>query len=208
MSRRVLAVLAALATGGSGCAHSLAGVEPPRPERPAAAGAFAVRAGTVHGKTPGGIDPLAVLETRLLARGASEVARVEEPPPGQAGIDLFFLGSRATPFTRWTSLPLGLAFLATVGIVPAREAHEHVFELHAVLPREPPGRRIRIARRSYVAVTWAWLPLAIARRPEGGSAGALRRVHEEGLARAIDAALDEVLAPPAVPGPIALPAPR
>jgi hypothetical protein len=205
MSGRGLALAAALALGAVGCAHSLAGGAARGPAgRVPALGSFAVRAGTIHAKPPRDIDPLAILEARLLARGASEVSRVEEPVPGEAEIDLFLVGDRATPLTRWTSFPLGLVTIATVGLVPHREAHEHVIELHAVLPRAPPGRRVRVARRSYVDVTWIWLPLAFTRdAPAGGSAAEQRRVHEEGLARAIDEALDEVLAPPDVPGPIA-----
>lgn len=207
---RTATALLLLALGATGCAHSLGGDASPRP-RLAPAAAPTVRV-TTSAEVLRGIDRHAspfddpvlaeVLGERLAARGFRAVAGPEdgEPPP-RRWISLWALGSRRTNTTRLLGVPWGLVCFASLGFVPYRHAREYVFEVRSVDPDAAPPERVRISRRSYTLVSWVWTPLLLGRgtSPSPTAAGKHaesreRAVHREGLARAIDRTLDDVLA--------------
>lgn len=134
-----------------------------------------------------------LLRERLAARGVAVAPDADGPAPAGLRVEAWLLGGRPTALTRWTTVPWGLVHVATLGLLPFHAAREYVVEVHAVEPRAPPDRRVRVARRTFVAGEWSWLPLGF----RDGSPDARRvAVVREGLARAVDDALDAVLAAP------------
>jgi hypothetical protein len=131
-----------------------------------------------------------IVMDRLLARGISVVEPKETPAKDRPLVCVWVLGSRFTSLTRWTQVPWGFVSLATLGLVPMRDAQEWVVEVQVVDAGARADRRIRTARRSYVVANWTGLPLI----PWVGDAdAALAAAHREGLARAFDEALDAVM---------------
>jgi hypothetical protein len=141
-----------------------------------------------------------VLRERLAARGVREVLdRGDGQSPATLQLSVWALGLRSTGLTHAVIVPWYIVSFATLGLVPVRDAQEYAIELRAVDTGTAPGW-LRISRRSYVLVCWGWSPFVFAgKRPIPSQA-----LHREGLSRAIDEALDEVLPPadPEGPGPV------
>jgi hypothetical protein len=188
-----------LALGTTGCVHSLSSLQV-RPDGPPIAAPSRLVA-TVEDipvarwrdrdGRPGFYDQVLreVLLERLAARGVREVlAPGDAGPPPPLGLSLWAFGECKTGVFRSQVLPWGLVSLVTLGFVPNRAAHEYVIELRAIEHDAAPPGRVRISRRTYVVVCGRGC----------GDWRVTRTLHMEGLARAIDEALDEVL-PPAEP---------
>lgn len=181
---------------GTGCAYSV-GAPSARRERPAPSAPVRVIATAQRVPANEGARDLldeealgAVLRERLQAGGVREVLSPADGDPRAPQVSLWALGSRNTAVTRALGLPWGLVWLATLGLVPVRGEREYWVELRVVDRSAPAERRVRISRQRYLETVWMWTPLALAGRA-GSDRERQRAVHLEGLARAIDAALDE-----------------
>jgi hypothetical protein len=136
-----------------------------------------------------------ILIERLVARGIKVINAAADSD--RLTVSARYRGSQDTTLTRWLKMPWSLVSLVSLTLIPYRGAREAEVEVQLVNPHAVKDRRIRTARVSCETSAWTWLPLAFS----SGSlslnqlAAAQRATENECLSRAVDDALDQLLAP-------------
>jgi len=142
-------------------------------------------------------DPVErILFERLLARGATVIS-ASTADLNRLTISGRYRGRQRTALTRWLGMTWSLVSLASLTLIPYRDANEAEVEVQLVNPHAVKDRRIRTVHVSCETSMWIWLPLALS--SAGVSlkdlAAARSATEKEGLSRAVDDALDELFAP-------------